>query len=83
MPIISPARVAHWVVDVVDLSWLRVTKDLGPYLALWDQRSSFFARHDDEEKNGWMLSNGVGNQNVEILKTGSLYFVTAWNVDLK
>ena len=42
MPIISPARVAHWVVDVVDLSWLCVTKDLGPYLALWDQRSSFF-----------------------------------------
>ena len=34
MPIISPARVAHWVVDVVDLSWLRVTKDLGPYLSM-------------------------------------------------
>ena len=75
MPIISPACVAHWVVDVVDLSWLRVTKDLGP-CGTNDQ-------HDDEEETGWMLSNGVGNQNVDMLKTGSLYFVTAWNVDLK
>ena len=56
----------------------------------------FFARHDNEEKAGWMLSNSVGNQNVDILKTESLYYVTrlhdqltiqrpilAWNVDLR
>ena len=35
----------------------------------------FFARHDDEEKIGWMLSNSVGTQNVKILKDISLSYM--------